>query len=114
MAPPSVSTFLPLDFGFIWPFNTGDWAQVPRASRRTLSASPAINTAEWTATWADGTKTTLIAKDYVYIVDGEVGKRMFVTKQLLDPLPAAAMSDTVTFRVTVTNVTKRKTCPRSR
>jgi uncharacterized repeat protein (TIGR01451 family) len=105
MAPPPVSSFLPLDFGFLWPFSTGDWAKTTAAFKSEAVASPAINTAEWTATWPDGTKTTQSAADYVYIVDGQIAKGLFLTKRMMDPLPSAAVSDTITFHIGITNAT---------
>jgi uncharacterized repeat protein (TIGR01451 family) len=105
MAPPSVSSFFPLDFGWLWPFQTGDWAQLVASFKSEDVASPAINTAEWTVTWPDGIKETQFASDYVYIVDGQVGKGLFISKTLMDPMPTAAISDTVTFHIAITNVT---------
>jgi uncharacterized repeat protein (TIGR01451 family) len=67
--------------------------------------SPAINTAEWTVTWPDGTKETRVATDHVYLVDGQAGKGLFLSKWLDDPLGGTAISDTVTFHVAITNVT---------
>lgn len=69
-------------------------------------ASPTVNTAEWTVTWPDGTEQTQIAQDYVYITDDDgEGKRLFIGKQLLSPLGGTVISDTITFRITLTNVT---------
>jgi len=67
------------------------------------TASPAVNTAEWTATWPDGSKTTQTVSDYIYIVDGPIAKDLFLSKTLMDPQPSAVVSDTVTFRVAITN-----------
>jgi uncharacterized repeat protein (TIGR01451 family) len=105
IAPPAVSSFLPLQFGWLWPFQTGDWAKMTAAFKPQSVASPAVNTAEWTVTWPDGTKETQAAQDYLYIVDGEIGRGLFIHKWLGDPLPGAAISDTVTFHVAITNVT---------
>jgi len=105
ITPPSVSSVLPLQFGFLWAFQPGDWAKVGAAFKPKAVALPAVNTAEWTATWADGTKDTQAAQDYVYIVDGTIGKGLFIDKWLGDPLPSAAISDTLTFHMAITNVT---------
>jgi uncharacterized repeat protein (TIGR01451 family) len=105
IAPASVSPFLPLNFGFLWAFQTGDWAKVTAAFKAQSIASPAVNTAEWTVTWPDGSKETKAAQDHVFIVDGDIGKGLFMDKWLGDPLPNAVISDTVTFHIAINNVT---------
>jgi uncharacterized repeat protein (TIGR01451 family) len=103
VTPTSVSSFLPLQFGWNWAFGTADWAKVTAAFKTQDTASPAVNIAEWTATWADGTATAQTASDYVYVVDGPIAKDVFLTKTLMDPLAGAVVSDTITFQVAITN-----------
>src|SRR5690606_24857789 len=97
IVPPAVSAFLPLDFGFLWPFQTGDWAKVTPAFKAQAPGWPAVNTATWTATWADGSVTTASAQDFVYIADGDVVPRgLAVRKALLSPAGGAMPGDIVT------------------
>jgi uncharacterized repeat protein (TIGR01451 family) len=103
LTPASVSSFFPLQFGWLWPFQTADWAKNTTAFKTHDTASPAVNIAEWTATWADGTATAQTASDYVYIVDGPIAKDVFLTKTLMDPLAGAVVSDTITFQIAITN-----------
>jgi len=105
IAPPSVSTFFPLDYGFLWPFQTGDWAKVGVTFKANDVASPAVNTASWTVTWPNGDKETRSASDYVYILDGELGKGLFIDKRLVAPQGGAVISDTVTYQIVITNAT---------
>ncbi|MBN1402723.1 MAG: hypothetical protein JXA74_17915 [Anaerolineae bacterium] len=102
--PASVSPFLPLQFGFLWPFQAGDWAKVTAAFKTQDTASPAINTAEWTAQWPDGSSQMKAAKDYIFIVEPGLGQGgLAVRKRLMDPQGDAAVGDVVTFHMDVTN-----------
>jgi uncharacterized repeat protein (TIGR01451 family) len=106
IVPSSVSKFLPLTFGFLWPFQSGDWAKITAAFKAQAPGWPAVNTAAWTATWADGSKTTTSAQDFVYIAEGDVVPRgLAVRKLLVDPLAGAMPGDLVSFHVAVTNTT---------
>jgi uncharacterized repeat protein (TIGR01451 family) len=99
------SPFFPLDFGWIWPFQTGDWAKNTTSFKTLSTASPAVNTARWTVTWQNGDMDGVTVQDYVYIVEPNLVPRgLAVSKRLVAPLPGAVVSDTVTFHIDVTNV----------
>lgn len=92
----------------------GNWAGPwPPASSLTFgmvftavgTGSPAVNTAAWRITWADGTVETRTVSDYVYITDGETGRGLFIDKWRSRPAGTAAISDTIVYHVTITNVT---------
>jgi uncharacterized repeat protein (TIGR01451 family) len=103
--PPAVAPFYPRSHSMSKPIPPGGgWLWImPMVPA--VTASPAVNTVDWTVTWPDGTKETKSATDYVYITDGQAGKGLFINKELLAPLGGAVVSDTVAFRITVTNVT---------
>jgi uncharacterized repeat protein (TIGR01451 family) len=105
IAPPAVSSFFPRGFGVMWPFQTGDWAQMIASSKAEAPASPAVNTANWTATWEDGAKTNDAVSDYVYILEGELGKGLFISKTRMAPPGEAHVGNVVIFRIAITNVT---------
>lgn len=70
------------------------------------TAYPARNYAVWTVTYPDGHKITKTVSDFVYIIEQPPSDGLAVRKERLSPLPAAGatVSDTVEFRLTVTNV----------
>ena len=105
IAPASVSPYFPRAAGWSGPFATGDWKELKAVLIAEDVAMPAVNTAEWTVTWPDGTQETRIAKDHVLIVDGQPAKGLFISKELMDPLPSGVVSDTVSYHVAITNVT---------
>jgi len=105
ISPPSVSPYLPIQASVIGLCETGDRMELGVKFKTEDVASPAINTAEWTTTWQDETKQTDIVKDYLYVIDGQAGKGLFVTKERIDPIGGADLGDTITFRVSITNVT---------
>ena len=68
-------------------------------------ACPAVNTAEWTVTWPDGTQETQSASDWIYVLEpGTIPEGLAVEKTLLSPTAGAVVSDTLKFRIKVTNV----------
>lgn len=102
--PASVAPGGPFGCGSWRTFLPGDWIRCTFVFVAQATASPAINTADWTVIWSDGTKETRSASDYVYITDGPAGKGLFISKELVAPA-SAVISDTVHFRITITNVT---------
>ena len=92
----------------------GNWAGPwPPASSVTFgmvltavsTGSPAVNTATWKITWADGTVETRTVSDYLYITDGETGRGLFIDKWRSQPAGFVPISDTIIYHVTITNVT---------
>ena len=67
-------------------------------------AYPALNVAEWTVTWADGSQETKTATDWVFITDRESADGLVLRKELVAPAAGVTVSDTVEFRITIVNV----------
>lgn len=106
ITPPSVLLpgFFPIIAGTSGPLQPGSAFLLQVTFQTHGPAMPAINTAEWTVTWPDGSKQTKTVQDYVYVLEpGTVPRGLAVGKVLADPIGGAAISDTLTYRVTITN-----------
>ena len=105
LSPPSVSSWFPQPPWIVTPFGPGSTVSLVAPFIAEAPAMPAVNTAEWTATWPDGSKETQIATDYVYILEGEVGKGLYIDKRVVNPRDGFVISDTIGYQIVITNVT---------
>lgn len=105
LTPPTVSSSFPWSWVWNQTYASGDWQSITGPIIPETTASPLINTADWTVTWPDGTTETASAQDYMYIVDGPVGKGLFIHKWVDALVGTAKISDTLNFHIVITNVT---------
>lgn len=105
IVPAAVSSYLPHFESFTAGIPGGSYLIWQLSDSALATASPAVNTATWKVTWPDGTEETHKVSDYVYIVDGQIGRGLFVDKWRGEPTGMAAISDTILYHVTITNVT---------
>lgn len=69
------------------------------------ACAPAVNTADWTVEFSDGTKESRSVSDYLDIVNGQIDQDLFISKRLVSPASGARVGDTIVYRIVVTNAT---------
>lgn len=88
-----------------WPGAPGSRGGMQWNGVLTATCSPLVNTVDWTTVWPDGTISTTLVSDYVYVVNGPVNPGLVMIKKLLSPLAGARVGNIVTYQLVLFNTT---------